>query len=115
MREVAEELNISESSVSRTVNGKFMASDKGIIRLKTFFAHGFKSEFGSRHSVHTVIDKIKSIINSESKDKPFSDQKISDKLKELGIQISRRTIRNYRDELHIASSSQRKKKYKINI
>jgi len=114
MKEVAEELNISESSVSRTVNGKFMASAKGIISLRDFFAHGFTSRYGLKHSVNTIKDKINSIIRSEPPQKPHSDQAVADKLRELGIDISRRTIRNYRDELKIPSSSQRKKQYQIN-
>lgn len=113
MKEVSNELGFSESSVSRTVNNKFMASDKGIISLKSFFSHGIKGEFGFVHSVETIKDKIKKIVDEEPRDKPFSDQQISQKMQELGITISRRTIRNYRTEMNILSSSKRKQEYNL--
>jgi RNA polymerase sigma-54 factor len=113
MKEVSNELGFSESSVSRTVNNKFIASEKGIIKLKSFFSHGIKGEFGFVHSVETIKDKIKKIVEEESRGKPFSDQQISQKMQELGITISRRTIRNYRTEMNILSSSKRKQEYNL--
>ena len=64
--------------------------------------------------METVRDKIKRIIEEEDKSKPLSDQEIVARLGELGIKISRRTIRNYRDEMNIPNSSKRKEKYKLN-
>ena len=113
MKEVSNELGFSESSVSRTVNNKFMAAENGLIKLKSFFCHGIKGEFGFVHSVETIKDKITKIIEDEPKDKPHSDQHISQKMKELGITISRRTIRNYRTEMNILSSSKRKQKHNL--
>lgn len=111
MREVAEELSLSESTVSRTVSNKYMATDMGIVPLKSFFAHGIKGDYGFTHSVSTIVDKIKRIIEEEPRKKPLSDQQIAEQLTNLGIHISRRTIRNYRDELNIPSSSKRKEQY----
>jgi RNA polymerase sigma-54 factor len=111
MREVAEELSLSESTVSRAVSNKYMATDMGIILLKSFFAHGIKGDYGFTHSVSTIVDKIKRIIDEEPRSKPMSDQQIAEQLTNLGIHISRRTIRNYRDELNIPSSSKRKEQY----
>lgn len=113
MKEVAKELNYNESTISRAVNNKFMASDKGLISLKSFFSYGIKGEFGFKHSVETIKDKIKKIINEEPKNSPLSDQQIAAKLSGYGIKISRRTIRNYRDEMNIDSSSKRREQYRL--
>lgn len=113
MKDVAQELGYNESTISRAVNNKFIASEKGLIPLKIFFAHGLKGEFGFSHSAETIKDKIKNLINAEDKNKPLSDQDLSHKLSELGIKIARRTISNYREELNILSSSKRKQEYKL--
>ncbi|MCP5054624.1 MAG: RNA polymerase factor sigma-54, partial [bacterium] len=105
MKEIAKELNYNESTISRAVNGKYMASEKGLISLKSFFSYGIKGEFGFKHSVETIRDKIKKIIEDEPKTSPLSDQHIAAKLSSLGIKICRRTIRNYRDEMNIPNSS----------
>lgn len=114
MKEVAQELGFNESTISRAVSNKYIASEKGLIALKSFFAYGIKGEFGFKHSVETVREKIRKIIQEEPKDKPLSDQDIVGKLKDLGIKISRRTIRNYRDEMNIPNSSKRREEYKLN-
>lgn len=114
MKEIAKELNYNESTISRAVNNKFMATEKGLISLKSFFSYGIKGEFGFKHSVETIRDKIKKIIEEENKNNPLSDQDIVARLSNLGIKISRRTIRNYRDEMNIPNSSQRKEEYKLN-
>lgn len=111
MREIADELSLSESTISRAVSSKYMATDSGIIPLKSFFAHGIKGDYGFTHSVSTIVDKIKRMIDEEPRRKPLSDQQIAEQLENLGIHISRRTIRNYRDELNIPSSSKRKEQY----
>ncbi|MGE5340419.1 MAG: RNA polymerase factor sigma-54 [Candidatus Omnitrophota bacterium] len=113
MKEIAQELNYNESTISRAVSNKFIATDKGLISLKSFFSYGIKGEFGFKHSVETIRDKIKRIIDEERKNNPLSDQDIAEKLTALGITISRRTIRNYRDEMSIPSSSKRKEQYKL--
>jgi RNA polymerase sigma-54 factor len=114
MKEIAKELNYNESTISRAVNNKFMTTEKGLISLKSFFSYGIKGEFGFKHSVETIRDKIKRIIEEESKDSPLSDQEIVARLSNLGIKISRRTIRNYRDEMNIPNSSKRREEYKLN-
>jgi len=114
MKEIAQELGYNESTISRAVNNKFIATENGLISLKKFFSYGIKGEFGFVHSVETIKDKIKKIIDDEPKNRPLSDQHISAKLATLGIKISRRTIRNYRDEMNLPSSSKRKEKYKQN-
>jgi RNA polymerase sigma-54 factor len=114
MKEIAKELSYNESTISRAVNNKFMATEAGLISMKSFFAYGIKGEFGFKHSVETIRDKIRKIIEAEPKDSPLSDQEIVGKLSNLGIKISRRTIRNYRDEMNILNSSKRREEYKLN-
>lgn len=114
MKEIAQELGYNESTISRAVNNKFIATENGLISMKKFFSYGIKGEFGFMHSVETIKDKIKKIVDEEPKNRPLSDQNIGAKLATLGIKISRRTIRNYRDEMNIPSSSKRKEKYKLN-
>jgi len=113
MKDVAKELNYSESTISRAVNNKHIASKNGIISVKNFFSYGIKGEFGFKHSVEIIKDRINNVIQQEPKNRSFSDQNIAEKLAELGIKISRRTIRNYREEMSIPSSSIRNKKYNI--
>lgn len=113
MKEIARELGYNESTISRAVNNKFIATENGLISMKKFFSYGIKGEFGFMHSVETIKDKINKIIEEEPKNHPLSDQNISAKLSTLGIKISRRTIRNYRDEMNIPNSSKRKEEYKL--
>jgi len=113
MKDVAQALNYNESTISRAVNNKFIASEKGLLSLKSFFSYGIEGEFGFKHSVETIKDKIKRIIEEEPSAKPLSDQEIALKMKNLGIRISRRTIRNYRDEMAIPNSSKRREEYKL--
>ncbi len=115
MKELARELNINESTVSRAIANKFIAYEKGILSLKTFFTHGIKGTQGFSHSVEIVKQKIKDIIAAETPDNILSDQDIVQKLKELGIQIARRTVRNYREQLKIPALQVRKKKYLNNF
>ena len=113
MKDVAQALNYNESTISRAVNNKFIASDQGLISLKSFFSYGIEGEFGFKHSVETIKDKIKKIIEEEPATRPLSDQEIAEKMKALGIKISRRTVRNYRDEMNILNSSKRREEYKL--
>ncbi|HDP94624.1 MAG TPA: RNA polymerase sigma-54 factor [Candidatus Aminicenantes bacterium] len=113
MKEVAQALNYNESTISRAVKNKFMASDRGLISLRSFFSYGIKGEFGFKHSVETVREKIQRIIESEPHAHPLSDQLIAEQLNRLGIHISRRTVRNYREELNLSNSSKRREEYKL--
>ena len=90
-----------------------MASDKGLISLKSFFSYGLRGDFGFTHSVDTIKEKIRELIAGEPPGHPLSDDEIAVKLAGLGIRIARRTIRNYRKEMKISSSFIRKKENKI--
>ena len=113
MKDVAREVNLNESTISRAVSNKFMTSEKGIISLKDFFSYGLKGDFGFSHAVGTIKDKIRELITSEVPEKPLADDEIAVKLAGLGIRIARRTVRNYREEMNIPSSFVRKKENKI--
>ncbi|HLP58726.1 MAG TPA: RNA polymerase factor sigma-54 [Candidatus Deferrimicrobium sp.] len=114
MKEIAQELGYNESTISRAVSNKFIATEHGLISMKKFFSYGIKGDFGFTHSVETIKDKLKKLVDEEPKTQPLSDQQLAAKLAALGIRISRRTIRNYRDEMNISSSSKRKEQYKLN-
>lgn len=113
MKDVAREVNLNESTISRAVSNKFMTSEKGMIPLKDFFSYGLKGDFGFSHAVGTIKDKIRELIMGEVPEKPLADDEIASKLSGLGIRIARRTVRNYREEMNIPSSFVRKKENKI--
>jgi len=113
MKDVAREVNLNESTISRAMSNKFMTSEQGIIPLKVFLSYGLKGDFGFSHAVGTIKDKIRELITAEAADKPLADDDIAARLATLGIRIARRTVRNYREELNIASSFVRKKENKI--
>ncbi len=113
MKDVAREVGLNESTVSRAVSNKFMTSEKGIIPLKAFFSYGLKGDFGFSHAVGTIKEKIRDLVAAEAPQKPLADDEIAARLAALGIRIARRTVRNYREEMNIPSSFVRKKENKM--
>ena len=109
LKEVADEIGAHESTVSRATNGKYMDTHFGIFELKYFFTGGFRKDSGEEISARGIKTFIQDIVNKEDCKKPLSDEKIANKLKSEGIDISRRTVAKYRDELGILSSSKRKR------
>ncbi|UUV99143.1 RNA polymerase factor sigma-54 [Vagococcus luciliae] len=110
LKSVAEELSLHESTISRAVNGKYLTTDFGVFELRSFFSTGLEQKNSNEViGVNDVKQLIETIIREENKTKPLSDQKIVDLLKEKNIQISRRTVAKYREELGIQSSSMRKR------
>lgn len=112
LKEIAEELSIHESTVSRSVNGKYLETSFGIFELKTFFTSALTSshnEDGEDASGADVKRKLAEFVKNEDKAKPLSDQKIVVMLADEGIEVSRRTIAKYRDALNIPSSTKRKR------
>lgn len=108
IRDVAQKLQMSESTVSRTINGKYIQTDFGIFELKEFFSRRSKVTVGKVRSVDQVKNRIKDILNNEDKTKPLSDQMISEILVAGGSQIARRTVAKYREELGFPSTSRRR-------
>ncbi|MGM7634462.1 RNA polymerase factor sigma-54 [Bacillus sp. Hm123] len=110
MKEIADELEIHESTVSRAVRGKYMQTPYGTYELKFFFPAGLTNG-GTEEtaSAQQIKAKMMELVTAEDKRKPLSDQEISNRLKEEGWQVSRRTVAKYRDQLSLPSSSKRKR------
>ena len=108
LREIADELGLHESTISRVTTAKYMATPFGTFELKYFFGSGLGTESGGNASSTAVRALIKQFIASESAKKPLSDNQISDMLKEQGIECARRTVAKYREGLKIAPASLRK-------
>jgi len=105
LKDVAEEVSVHETTVSRIVNSKYIQTEWGIFPLKYFFSNQVPGTGNSRYSKEAVKQIIKEILEEHSgQDKKLSDQKISDLLKKRGISIARRTVTKYRKELDIDSS-----------
>jgi RNA polymerase sigma-54 factor len=108
LRDVADDIQMHESTVSRVVSNKYMHTPRGLFLMKYFFHSGIDSDTGEDISSLTVKKKIQSFIESEDPRKPLSDSKIMKILNDEGINIARRTVAKYRDELNIPSSTDRK-------
>jgi len=108
LREIADELGLHESTISRVTTAKYMATPFGTFELKYFFGSGLGTESGGNASSTAVRALIKQFINAESTRKPLSDNQISEMLKEQGIECARRTVAKYREGLKIAPASLRK-------
>lgn len=108
LKEVAEMIKVHESTVSRAVKEKYVLTSFGTIKIKDLFASGVASNDDDMATVK-IKNEIKKIVSEENKGKPLSDQVISDKLAEKNMNISRRTVAKYREELGIKSSSMRKR------
>jgi RNA polymerase sigma-54 factor len=107
---VAEDISVHESTVSRATNGKYVQTPRGLFELKYFFSSSISKEGDDDGMASTSIKSlIQELVSSENEKKPLSDQKIADELNKKGIDISRRTIAKYRDELGISASSMRKR------
>jgi RNA polymerase sigma-54 factor len=109
LKDVADDIGVHESTVSRATNGKYVQTPRGLYELKYFFASSIGETDGSGVSSTSVKSTIQKLIDEENTQKPLSDQKIAEKLNDEGINISRRTVAKYRDEMRIPSSSMRRR------
>ena len=108
LREIADELGMHESTISRVTTAKYMATPQGTFELKYFFGSGLGTDSGSAASSTAVRALIKQFVAAENPAKPLSDNTISDMLKEQGIDCARRTVAKYREALKIAPANLRK-------
>jgi RNA polymerase sigma-54 factor len=108
LRDVAEDIGMHESTVSRVVSNKYMHTHRGLFPMKFFFHSGIDREYGDNISSLTVKRKIEQMIQAEDPKRPLSDSELMRILNREGIQIARRTVAKYRDELSIPSSTDRK-------
>lgn len=112
LREVASEIGVHESTVSRVTQNKYMETNQGLFPFRFFFPHRFISSDGVDLTSARVKDMIQKLITKEESNSPYSDQILANFLVQMGIRISRRTVAKYREELGIPSSAKRRKNYK---
>ena len=109
MSQVAEDIDVHETTVSRAIANKYMMTPHGLFPFRHFFSAGYTTEGGDEVSSHVVKQKLRELVNSEDKSKPLSDQKLAQMLKENGFDVARRTVAKYREELGIMSSNMRRR------
>ncbi|MFC5468214.1 RNA polymerase factor sigma-54 [Cohnella suwonensis] len=107
LKDIAERVGLHESTVSRTLSGKYASTPRGIVELKSFLCSSSFATAGAAASSESVKYRIKSLIESENSREPYSDQQLSKLLLEAGIGIARRTVAKYREQLGIASAQRR--------
>jgi RNA polymerase sigma-54 factor len=108
MTQVAEQLGIHVATVSRAVADKYLQTPRGVVPLRKFFTGGFSTDSGEDLSYDAVRAALQEVIDAEDKSKPLSDEAIVEELKKKGIEIARRTVAKYRDQLKIPSARLRK-------
>jgi len=109
LREVAEHIDMHESTVSRVTNDKYVQTPRGVLPLKFFFSSGLSTDYGEDVSARGIRARIEKLVADEDSKKPLTDQAIVDVLKKEGVQIARRTVAKYRDQLGILSARMRKR------
>jgi RNA polymerase sigma-54 factor len=100
-KDIAEEIMMDISTISRVVNGKYVQSPMGIHELKYFFSEGLITDSGEEVSNKHIKERLKEIIEAEDKKSPFSDDKLAEMLNDEGIHIARRTVAKYREQLRL--------------
>lgn len=110
LKDVAEEIGMHESTISRVTTNKYMHTPRGVFEFKYFFSSHLSSASGEDQSSTSVRAKIRKLIGAENPAKPLSDSKLADLLAEEGIKVARRTVAKYRESMNIASSSERRQR-----
>ena len=108
LRDIAEEIDMHESTISRVTTNKYMHTPRGVFEFKFFFSSHLSSDSGEDQSSTSVRAKIRKMIAAENPAKPLSDSKITNLLKDEGISVARRTVAKYREAMNISSSSERR-------
>jgi RNA polymerase sigma-54 factor len=111
LRDVADDIGMHESTISRVTTNKYMQTPQGMIELKYFFTSGLATTDGDTVSSEKVKDRIKDLIEREDPRKPLSDKKIAELLSDETVKIARRTVTKYREIMRIGSSSDRRQRY----
>lgn len=108
LKEVAINVGVHESTVSRATANKYIQTPRGLFSLKFFFSSGLTGTGGDDYSSHSIKTYIRELVDAEDSDKPLSDQRLAELLQERGINISRRTVAKYREEISIPASYKRR-------
>ncbi|MGC9235327.1 MAG: RNA polymerase factor sigma-54 [Thiomonas sp.] len=108
LREIADELGLHESTISRVTTQKFMLTPFGTVELKYFFGSGLSTEAGGNTSSTAVRELIRRLVSEEDSTKPLSDSELAERLTQQGVQVARRTVAKYREALRIAPANLRK-------
>ncbi len=111
LRDVAEDIQMHESTISRVTTNKYVYTPQGLFELKFFFNSAISSMDGDAVASESVKEHIRNIIKMENKQKPYSDQEIADILKKLNIRVARRTVAKYRESMGILPSRKRRKPF----
>jgi RNA polymerase sigma-54 factor len=109
LREVAEVISMHESTVSRVTNEKYVQTPRGVLPLKFFFSSALTTASGEDASARSIRAKLQKMVQDEAPAKPLTDQQIVHLFQEQGIQIARRTVAKYRDQLGILPARMRKR------
>lgn len=110
LKDVAEEIGMHESTISRVTTNKYMHTPRGVFEFKYFFSSHLSSASGEDQSSTSVRAKIRKLIGAENPSKPLSDSKIASLLADEGIKVARRTVAKYREAMNITSSSERRQR-----
>jgi RNA polymerase sigma-54 factor len=108
LQQIADDVSMHESTVSRVTRGKYVQTPRGTFELKYFFSSGIRTSNGQEIASKAVRDAMRDIISKEDKKKPLSDQKIAEELRRMGFTISRRAVAKYRDQMRILRAGLRK-------
>ena len=111
LRDIAEDIGMHESTISRVTTNKYMQTPQGLLELKYFFNSGLSTSEGDYVASESVKNRIREIIEKENSKKPLSDQKIAELLADQTVNIARRTVTKYREMLNLGSSSERKRHF----
>jgi len=109
LREVAEELGLHESTISRATTRKFLRTPRGTFEFRYFFSSGISNNEGGGTSATAIQSMIRKLIDAENPRSPLSDARLAELLKADGIPVARRTVAKYREAIHIGSSSERQR------
>jgi RNA polymerase sigma-54 factor len=113
LKDIADAIEVHESTVSRATTRKYMLTPRGLFELKYFFSSHVRTERGGTRSATAVKAQLQLLLENEPTDKPLSDQELSELLRQTGVIVARRTVAKYRESLGIGSSSERRRLYRL--
>lgn len=113
LKDIADAIEMHESTVSRATTRKYMLTPRGLFELKYFFSSHVRTERGGTRSATAVKAQLQVLLENEPTDKPLSDQELSELLRQTGVIVARRTVAKYRESLGIGSSSERRRLYRL--